>query len=488
MIHRPALRLVPSLSVLLFVPLLASCRKHTDSTNAKPIDRPNIVLLLIDALRPDRLGCYGHQRGNSPVIDSIAAEGVLFERAISASPWTQPSVASLFSSVYPGVHRVVSFQQAFESTFGTQPKVAVFQESFDTLAERLKGLGYETAAFVANPFILAEFGFAQGFDHFDAGFVEPRATGDVLNLAVIEWLKRRNTPSKPLFLYVHYMDVHGPYNALPRFLDPLVDEVEAMPNKRRLTEDEIKKLDYLWALPKVHTKEERHHQLAIYQEYWSARYEAGIRQVDHYLGELRASLIESGLWDRAYIIVTADHGEALCEHGLWDHGFSVHHTDLHVPLILRRPGWINPRQRVADTVRLIDLMPTLLDQTGGTISSRAQGISLLPLLNGDQRDEPITAFAEAVKMGPEQKALYAGGWKYMRTIEPLDEALFHIDRNPLESAELSGQHPDHLGTFAELLDVQLSANEQAATGVELKSAPLTAEQLKRLRSLGYMGD
>ena len=158
-------------------------------------------------------------------------------------------------------------KQAAKSMNPNAPKVAVFNDSFVTLAEVLRTGGYATSAFVANPFVLSEFGFGQGFDHFDAGFAENTTPGSTVNDAALAWLSSRDK-NKPFFCFLHYMDVHGPYNAGTGFLDPILDKVEAMPIKRKLSSSELKNLSYLFRPPGVHTNIDRHKRLMTYLEYW----------------------------------------------------------------------------------------------------------------------------------------------------------------------------------------------------------------------------
>ncbi len=470
------------------------CREESQetpsATPSAPEPTPNVIIILIDAMRADVLGTYGNPRDITPTLDSIAAESVTFDRVISAAPWTQPSIASLFCSRYPGVHGVLDYVVPLGVIYEkNQPMVTVFADSFDTLAEAFQAGGYLTAGFVANPFIKKGFGFAQGFDHFDSSFAKSTTTGDVVNAAAIAWLKQRD-PTAPFFLYLHYMDVHGPYEARPEFLDPLLEKVDRLPNKRRLTEKEIESLDYLWRPPTVYTDRDRHVRLRPYQEYWVARYEAGVRQADHYVGELRTELISLGLWNDAYVIVTSDHGEALREHGFSDHGFSVHHTDLHVPLILRWPGVLPAGRRIAHPVRLIDLMPTLLDQLRLPQLDGMQGRSLTPDLAGRPPSAPVPAFAEGVKMGPEQKAVHLGDWKLMIT-EPHGDRkatrqLYNLTIDHLEQTELSAQHAAKTESLTGLLARQVQENARLAADVEVKRVPLSPAELERLRSLGYI--
>ena len=469
---------------------LVGCEKPAaDPESGQPVPSgptPDIVLLMIDTLRADVMGAHGHTRGVTPTLDGIAADGVVFDRMIAQAPWTQPSIASLFCSRYAGVHKVVNYRQAFRATFRGEEKVVVFDDSFETLAESLQARGYATAAFVANPFILREYGFAQGFEHFDSSFAKNTTPGTVVNQAAVAWLGQRD-PRQPFFLFLHYMDVHGPYNAAPDFLSPLLDAVEGMPDKHRLSEREFDKLGYLRKLPAVYQSDrKRHFGLYPYREYWVARYEAGVRAADHFVGELRARLTEMGLWDQAYVIVTADHGEALCEHGLWEHGWSVHHTDLQVPLILRWPGVLPAGKRVRHTLRLIDLMPTILDQLRLPSPVGVQGFSLSPYIAGRPPSRPVIAFAEAVKLGPEQKAVYIGNWKLMVTPSTGRRQLYNIADDPLEQNDLSAQAQGRLEQLTRILTEQVSLNARIAEGFVPDAAELTPEQRERLKSLGYI--
>lgn len=446
----------------------------------------NIVFILIDALRADRLGSYGHSGGHSPALDSIAANSVVFERTIAQAPWTQPSIASLFCSRYPMVHKViVDFGQLLRMMNRLTEKVPIFSDSFVTLAEVLQKAGYATAAFMANPFILREFGFSQGFEHFDASFARDTTPGNIVNEAMFAWLRRRNK-NKPFFCFLHYMDVHGPYSARPEFLEPLLDRVEAMPDKRKLSKEQLKKLGYLFKPPKFRTNMERHKRLSVYQEYWAARYDSGVREVDYYIGKLKVRLEKMGLWDDAYVIITADHGEALMEKGYWDHGFSVYHPELHVPLFLRWPGVLAAGERIRATVRLIDLMPTLIDQLGLPAVNGLQGRSLMGEITGGGSNKAVTAFAEGVKKGPKQQTVYLGDWKLIITLRTGRRELYNVADDPLEQDELSGKFAGKVEDLTRILQRQVAVNKQLGAGVSVEETLLTPEQTDRLRSLGYV--
>ncbi len=486
-----------ALPLALVIVVLGGCEPAENQESAPPgpaanldppVDRPtpNIIMVMIDTLRADCLGCYGNTSGNTPNIDEIAAQGVTIQRVISAAPWTQPSIASFFSSLYPGVHKVVNYAQAFNATFRGKAKVVVFDDSFETLAESLQVRGYATAAFVANPFILSEYGFAQGFDHFDSRFANNTTPGRVVNDAAVEWIQQRDV-DKPFFAYLHYMDPHGPYDAEAQFLNPLLDGIEQMPNKTTLTDKQFESLKYLLNLPKGYLADkERHDRLNHYREYWMARYQAGVRQADHHLGGLAAKLSELGLWEDAYIIITSDHGEALCEHDLWEHGWSVHHTDAHIPMVLRWPTGLPSGVRVQKMLRSIDLMPTILDHLGLTGPAGMQGTTMAPFFENRPPSTTLDAFIESVKMGQEQKGIYVGNFKLMTTPATRWMGLYDIDVDPYEQHNLLGQYPQRVNELKSLLQQQLTINQSRAQGFIPATANLTKEQRDRLRSLGYI--
>jgi len=467
--------------------LLGGCDRRPLAAAERP---PDVVFVLADTLRADRLGVYGHSGGLSPTLDAIAREGVVFERALSQAPWTQPAIASLFASRYPGAHGVVSYRHALEGSYGGRAAVPVFDAAFVTLAEVLRAAGYSTAAFVANPFVSSAFGFAQGFDHFDSSFADNTTPGSRVNQAALAWLSQRD-PERPVFLYLHYMDAHGPYDADPRFLAPLLDRVDQLAARRTLAPEELARLDYLERPPSRMRDAAQHARLRPTLEYWIARYEAGVRELDHHLAELRKGLESRGLWDAALVVITSDHGEALLDQGLWDHGFSLQSVELHVPLLLRLParsdGERPAGRRVPGRVRLIDVMPTLLDELGLDTPKGVQGKSLVPQIGGSPPEREQRVLAEAVKWGGEQKAWYERNWKLVRRVgPPRVEQLHELASDPREQHDRAGGEPLRRAQLADALDQQLDRNGELANEVTRRLRELDPAELRRLQALGYL--
>lgn len=478
--------------------------------------KPNIVLIVVDTLRADRLASYGGP-AKTPVMDSIAREGVLFERCISAAPWTVPSMASLFTGFYPGVHKATDYRQveairkaSVDRDGGelpgtqseTRTEVSVLSDDFQTLAEILHADGYETAAFVANPFLQPENGFGQGFDTYNAGVLENGFKGRDLNGNVRAWLDKRSS-TKPLFLYVHYMDPHGPYDAPPEIVDPLVKKVDANPNKTILDARQRQALhpqSYLRRTPPGGL--EVYARLQGYREYWLAGYDACIVEADLYVGDLIADLNKRGLWSDSLSILVSDHGEAFAEHGYWEHGPGQHQTQVHVPFAMRWPGVISAGRKVTDTVRTIDLLPTLLEMLRIQSDATTQGDSLVKHVAGDRSRRALTAFAEAAKHPLiRQEAIVSGNWKLLRTAAGLLDPsrrvvqgfaeptyqLFDLAADSGEQRDIAATKPETVRELIKLMADQDRENASAKPGIVSKLVQQSARVGTAIGQLGYAG-
>ncbi len=464
--------------------------------------RPNVVFILVDALRADRLGVYGNRARLTPTMDSLAATGVVFDHCESAAPWTLPSVATIFTSYYPGVHKAKSYQTVQKMEDGLSARQSVLSDDFQTLAEALHEAGYETAGFCGNKFIRAPYGFAQGFDHFDTTFAENTVAGAKINAAAIKWIDSRPEPHKPMFLYLHYMDVHGPYDAAPKFLDPLVKRVEEMKDKHMLTPAELHRMNaYLRKPPAKTSDPQRYNRLKAYREYWEARYDAGVAEADFYLGQMFGALKKRGLLDNTLIVLLADHGEALCEHGLWEHGYSLYQTDLHVPLVLHWKGVLPAGMHVRRLCSLIDVMPTLLEQLRIQPGDpQIQGHSLVPYITGTLPDMPVERFAEAIKAGPYQFAVFADMTKLIVTEVPprrmpdgtlarvgLRRQLFNLATDPTEKFNIADQNRGQVEMMTKLLQAIATQNKNAKPHVVPQKRRVEPETIRKLEQLGYAG-
>jgi len=450
--------------------------------------RPNIILILIDALRADRLGVYGHTGRCSPAIDAFAAQGTVCERTLAQAPWTQPSMATLFSSCYPSVHKVLDYGLTRSMKKGRTNKMAVFGDGFSTLAEVLQRHGYDTAGFITNFVLSSVYGFSQGFAHYVDMPSRRKTGGDmpggVLNEEVTAWLQARRDP-RPFFLYLHYMDVHGPYYARPAFYEPRFAALSERADKRPLSTEEWRGIGYL-AKRQAAPILARYPELSRYREFWSEFYNAGVREMDRIFQDLSRELTRMGVWEDAYVILTSDHGEAFLEHGYWNHGHGLHQHQLHVPLILRWPGRLKPGRRVPAAVRLVDLMPTVLDQLGLPAPREMQGRSLVKEFGGRSAAPPPPSLGEGVKNHALERSLVFGNWKLIVDPEREFKALYRLDRDPGERRNLCEEAPRIAADLENRLRRQIAVNQRLAARVTSRDVTLTSDEEDRLRSLGYL--
>ncbi len=407
--------------------LAAGCGKGKEAGN------PNLVLVTLDTVRADHLGCYGDRDAVTPSLDRLAAEGLRFSSASSAVPLTLPSHASILSGLLPPHHGLRN------NGLGAYP------EGTGTLATLLAGQGYRTGAFIGAFVLDHRFGLNQGFETYDdeiprdphAGVtLEAERPGrDVMDRA-LAWLGLED--ERPFFLWVHLYDAHAPY-----------------------------------APPAA----------------WAARhpgkpYDGEISEVDEQVGRLLEALEKQGLAGETVVAVAADHGEGLGEHGEITHGLLLYEPTIHVPLLVRAPGRLKPR--VVDTpVSLVDLAPTLAGLLGKTLPAPAgrklDGRDLSKaLLDGDE--PPATeVYAEsqypAIFGWSPLAALRRRDLKYISAPNP---ELYDLSRDPGETVNLVARKAEPASGFAS----RIAAIEAGAVATPLGSAP-DAETRARLASLGY---
>jgi arylsulfatase A-like enzyme len=295
-------------------------------TTASGRNAPLVILYLVDTLRADHLGLYGYRRDTAPALSRFARDAVVFDTAVASSSWTKPSVASLFTSQPPGVHRCVQFYTPLDP-------------SLVTLAERLRDGGYVTGAVVANRLVHAKDGrFDQGFTYFTSP-PEPQAAADVVDEALRFLDARRGLPT---FLYVHALDPHSPYAPPPPFdrrfgPAPTPGHPAAEPHDYRKPAD----------LARI-----------------VAQYDGEIAYGDQEFGRLLHELKARGLYDGAMIVFLSDHGEEFLDHGGWAHGHTLYDELVRVPLVVKYPGNLHAGRRVEKQVQLVDVLPTILKSQG----------------------------------------------------------------------------------------------------------------------------
>ena len=389
----------------------------------------NLVLIGIDTLRADHLGCYGYARPTSPHIDALAAESVLYTTAVSSSPWTLPAFASLFTGVLPSTHR------AGEGKRGTpgapNSGFSALGPSPDTLAGVLRRAGFRTASFASTVWLGPRFGMDRGFDVMRAA-ARSEPTVD----RAVAWLHHAVGRGR-FFLFVHLLDPHGPYtpsaaDAAP-FLDPAyggslgTSVSDSSPDPEWSDADRRRVIDL---------------------------YDGEVHYTDRLVGRILDTLRELHLLERTLVVLTADHGEELFERGALGHGQSLYDEQLHVPLVVRFPA-ANPRGRITAQVRTIDVMPTVLGALGVPVPAGVEGASLLALSAGGRRRADGVALAEYTLYVPERQALRQLDRKLVYVPESGRAMLFDLAADPDEREDVQAERPEMAAPMVEALERRL---------------------------------
>ena len=453
--------------------------------------RPNIVVVLVDTLRADRLGLYGHDLETSPRIDELASSGVVFEQASSAAPWTLPSVVSLFTSRFIAEHNVVLDGQ-------------VIGDSLMTLAEGLADSGYTTASFLKNPYGGELSGLHRGFD-----LVEPRrGLGQTTGDRIRKWL--RDAPPGPHFIYVHNSQPHDPLSSRRHYVnkfgkiedDDREDILQQVKMYRALTRTDFVKKRELGTTDNSDKQDRVMKQLRKLEEPIQRAYSGSVLDADQRIGEIIDVLREEGLWDNTLFMVMSDHGEEMNDHGGWQHDQSVYQELIHVPLVVRFPNDEYAGLRLNDPVSLVDVLPTILDYIGrDDLITDATGKSLLPLVaegGGDGSEIRVVAMRHNKKKyyrpykeerGDLNLVVRKGDWKAILNLELDSVELYDLATDPNEKKETSAEHPElvaELKAFGLAELKRFGERAVASTGGGLDGAD--ADTLEALEALGYIGD
>ncbi|MGH9463801.1 MAG: sulfatase-like hydrolase/transferase [Vicinamibacteria bacterium] len=405
---------------------ILACRAPVDEVTS---GSPNLILVTIDTLRADRVGVYGGREGLTPNLDALAKRGVAFLDTTAHAPLTLPSHASLLTGQFPSRHGV---RDNAGYLLGTEA---------ETLAEALGAAGYHTAAFVGAYVLNRRTGIAQGFEtfvdrftlgtmHLTSSSLERR--GPELAAEAAEWLKNA---SPPFFLWLHLYDPHAPYEAPAAFAEQWPDHP----------------------------------------------YEAEVATSDWAMADLLRALPD-GTEKHTLVVVTADHGESLGEHGEPEHGIFLYQATLQVPLIVAGPG-LPEGMRIADPVRHVDVVPTVLHVLGVPPPGDLDGESLLPLVAGHERETvPISyaesAFAQLHFGSSDLRALRRGDWKYIEAPQP---ELYNLREDPLEKQNVQARHSEVVGGLRRELANVLRTDSSEELG------RVDSAEADRLRSLGYVG-
>ncbi len=396
-----------------------------------------IILITLDTTRADHLRCYGYQDIETPNLDRIASNGILFKNAISHVPMTMPSHASMMTGLYPIKHGVRSNQ------------IYRLPESNITLAEILKENGYETGAVISTVVLSEKYGIAQGFDYFDESFLEEetdqpeimreRRAKESIDLA-LKWLEAKK--DKKFFLWLHFYDPHTPYNPPPPF----------------------------------------------YEKYKNRLYDGEIAYMDDALGHFFEQLEEWDMLNESLILIIGDHGEGLGDHGEYEHQFLIYESNIRIPLMIHY-SHMEKKGMVEDVVACVDLFQTILDLCQIKEKYPNDGRSLVPYLKnptGALETYPyyIESLSGDIAFGwSPLHGLRENEWKY---IEAPEEELYDVSEDPDEKNNLASYETEIVERMSGKLElIKLESSEELKE--QDSELELSDEEQMKLASLGYVG-
>jgi arylsulfatase A-like enzyme len=423
--------------------------------------KPNIILISIDTLRADHLGCYGYDRPTSPVVDKFASEGLLFEDVSATSPWTLPSHGSLLTGLYP--HRN-----------GLRLRKDYLPNGVPTMAEVLRNNGFLTAAIVNSFSLSKKFGLDRGFSDFTYVSEDvSRAAPSEVEVEALKWLS--NQGNKPFFLFLHYYDVHSDYCSLQgyekQFVQPYTGTADGS------TAQLVRYCQGKLSLNQV----DADHLIDLY--------DSGVRQMDDGLGRMFEFLETKRLLDHTFIVITSDHGEEFLDHGGVLHGRTYFQEIIQVQLLIRGPD-IPQSKRIKHIASLVDVMPTILSLLGISEPPSLDGMNLCPLWQSSNTNPPRRfVFAEADHNNVIQNRIVDDikcmvrhpRYKLHYDRLSMGKELYDLGEDPQEKINVAVEH----SAMADLLFLQLKNFMNLVTAGQ-EASPLTPEEINKLRSLGYM--
>ena len=420
---------------------------------------PNVLFLVIDTLRADHLGCYGHNRDTSPYIDDLAEHSTMFEHAISSAPWTAPSISSMFTAQYPAV-----------LGFKDENLTVKLRHYFVTLAEVFRENNYKTKGLISHTLLSSRLGFAQGFDSYDEK--NAKGHGHISSNSLLKkataFLKANK--DKKFFLFVHFFDPHYDYilheefNFYPGYKGPLQSS-EPVKRLRRIAR-ELEESDI---------------------EYIKALYDSEIRFTDLHIGNLIEQLKTLKLFDDTLIVLTADHGEEFLERGdYWiGHTRKLYQEQIHVPLIIKLPQETEGKT-IEEYVEVMNLMPTLVNYIGLKFSAEYEHEEIIFPLITEHSGSNRPIISETQRNGVKLQSVILDDWKYIYNLNTYSQELYKLTNDPGESENLASLNQERLQKMEMTLQDWDDYAQSKIAGTTIQEGMLTKKQMERLKSLGYV--
>lgn len=477
-------------SVLVLVWMIGACSQRDEGAEPQPDAGPvgvaavavvaepesptrppaDVLILVLDSCRPDKMGAYGFARPTTPRTDAIAADpdAVLFRRHYSQAPATKASTASLFTGLLVRQHGVLE-------SLGFEEGKQIFRTErldgrFGTLAEHFRAAGYFTFGVVKSWHLIPEYGYAKGFDVYDSPRNRPGSdrgrTKRTQELIV--------SAKAPYFGYVHLNACHHPFR--PDLRD--ADYLEQFGFEYDEAARQATGVDFTIAATKSRILAGELELDEDDERFLNLLYEAKMRGADeNFVGPLVATLRETGRWDNTLLIVTADHGEELYEHGGYAHGYALWDEIIHIPLIVKFPAGARPAalgSEVTALTRTVDVTVSLIEWLGRTPHPSLAGVSLF------DAEFAHYALSERADQG---HALLRGDHKF---IDDRGRQLFELRGDPGEQEDLAAQAPDQVADMRSFARDALTALAETAARAPVIQKPVDPAEIEALRSLGYL--
>ncbi len=449
-----------------------------------PAGRPNVLIYIMDALRPDHLGCYGYRRDTSPNIDAFARDALIFENARSNAPWTRPSIASLLTGLLP-------------SASLTSLRTSVLDPAYQTMGELLKKSGYDTGFITANGNVSDAWGFKQGWGKFEflsgplnADGSSTPVRGSEVTGRVMSALEAWRSAERPWLMMSFTVDTHVPYRP------------QAATRKRYVSDDYSGPMDgSVQATYNACMERVRVHKQDV--EHMTQLYDATIRDADAEFGRLIRYLRQHNEYDDTLIVVTADHGEGLWEHHKFSHGNNLFEEEIRIPLLVKPPAGLRLKGSVKTPVSIVDILPTILAATRTDGPAFLAGADLLGLARDEEKLglRPRFTVTEACLAPPEVLDMAAivdyTGWKLIADFRPYGVHPVPA-RAPLHLYRLGEGEKDDLSTAMRLdaryyeLMLASTLRHQMLVAQTVRAGPaggrprLSQDTTRNLRALGYL--
>lgn len=480
------------LTLLVLGGFVVNCQRNQPP---KPVERPNalaknVLFIVIDSLRADHLGAYGYDKPTSPRLDQFAADNVMFTQAYAAAPWTLPSHASMFTGLYPMTH-------------GAELAKYSLLRGIPTLAEALKSQGYQTGAVICAPFMREGYRLNAGFDIYDTKLIYSTAPAvkadkelfrkgkgkklafDVTDMG-LEYLDK--VGDKPFFLFLHYWDVHHPYNPAQKYVDMFdpgyTGDIDGF--------DVLEIPEFVPGMDPADLK----HMLALY--------DGEIRYTDDGLTKLLAEVERRGLLENTLVIITSDHGDEFLEHGGRTHMTQLWQETIHIPLLMHIPGLDVKGRKIDTPVSHVDFFPTILDLLGlNGLPKRQHGLSLNDLIRTGKPLPRRDVLSQTVlgtlknprggKRGVWTVAITPELVKFHRLahVEEGFKKIFEVSDDPLEQNDLSAERKDEFREFMKNYHKYSSRYRNELEAIKKGTAQRQEVMMepafkKQLRDLGYL--